>query len=189
MANLNKYEQAKRLRIDLIIFILIAALTMTSISAFNKYRSIDNLKEEITALKVQKEKVEKNNKKVAALEEEQSLKLNDGKVKQESQNFNDKFFNFNGWGGYVNQMKDLQREYPQLMNSKVVDITGTAIGIGKGPKSSYSSTFITSEEPNRIVELISQIKTTDNAEYRTQWYKVSEYENGRYDVIYAEHFK
>ena len=86
-------------------------------------------------------------------------------------------------------MKYLQKQFPNLKDSKVVDISGGKVGNGDSPESSYADDSFATNNKGELAQWITQTKKTPTAQSETLWLKISNYKNHQYDITKLKPYK
>lgn len=134
------------------------------------------------------EKIKLNNEKVEKQTEEQAEKLGIVTVQKQSKKFYDLFFNWNSWQRYTDNMLEIQNEFPQLQETAPVDITGTVVGTGASPISSYDSKSYVTSEQGKILTMIVQLRNTATTTTTTTWRGITHIDNSLLYVDELETF-
>lgn len=179
---LDTFEVASQRRRDVLLVILIITTVICVIMYFNRQGQINDLQSDIKDKQEKKTNVVKHNDEVKR--KQQVIDEQNGLAKTQSQakEFDDYFFNWDTWGDYTEGMHHLQKSFPNLKDSKVVDISGKKVGRGESPTSSYSDTGFTTRNKGELAQLITQTKKTPTAQTETLWLKISNYQNNQYDI-------
>ncbi|MCE5003485.1 hypothetical protein KJJ36_14025 [Staphylococcus pseudoxylosus] len=166
------------------IFIMLLAITLVFLilGLINSYNHNNSLREDIKKEKATMKQTKKENKKIEAKEMEDYKNLEIADVDNASNDFNDKFFNWDSWKTFSYNMKDLRTKYPNLEDNEDVDISGKSVGTGESPVSSFDSEKYTTTKKKEISEYIIQSKKYNDHKSQVIWQKVSNYENGKYDI-------
>ncbi|HHA5789755.1 TPA: hypothetical protein ACOBID_001796 [Enterococcus faecium] len=160
----NEITNAKKAIGILSIIVIICCIVL-----FQKKNAYDTNVKELEDLKSQQIEVIKNNQKVKAKQEAQYKELGNGEIKEQSREFFNLFYNWNSWEKYTKNMKEIQTEFPQLVKSSPVDISGTMVGTGDSPISSYTADYFTTSQKGKMVELITQTRNTPTTATTTFW--------------------
>jgi hypothetical protein len=86
-------------------------------------------------------------------------------------------------------MESLQKRYPNLEDSDIVDISGKSVGNGESPDSTYSSDIYPTDKKGQIAELITQTKSSEDSDTELVWYKVEDYDKGKYNISYLKPYQ
>ncbi|MGJ7589073.1 hypothetical protein [Staphylococcus shinii] len=168
--------------LSVIIAISIIVILFMSINLYNKYKEDDKIKNDILAMKKENKQTVKQNQKVDNMEKDQENELKISEVSNIAEKFNEKFFVWDTWESFSNNMKSLRASYPNLKDNDNVVIDGKDVGTGTSPESSYSTDIYTTENKQEIAELIKQNKNYEEKTTEKLWYKVSTYKDGEYDI-------
>lgn len=168
--------------LSVIITISIIVILFMSINLYNKYKEDDKIKDDILEMKKENKETEKQNQKIANMEKDQEKELQISEVSNIAEKFNGKFFVWDSWESFSNNMKGLRASYPNLKDNKNVVIDGKDVGTGTSPESSYSSEVYTTENKQEVAELIKQNKNYEDKTTEKLWYKISNYKDGKYDI-------
>ncbi|MDV4500163.1 hypothetical protein NNC41_10435 [Enterococcus faecium] len=136
---------------------------------FQKKNAYDNNVKELEELKNRQIEIVQNNQKVKAKQEEQYKELGNAEIKEQSKDFFNLFYNWNSWEKYTKNMEEIQKQFPQLVKSSPVDISGTMVGTGDSPISSYTADYYTTNQKGKMVELITQARNTPTTATTTVW--------------------
>ena len=150
----------------------------------SKENAYDNNVKELEDLKSKQIEVVKNNQKVKAMQEAQYKELGNAEIKEQSRKFFNLFYNWNSWEKYTKNMKEIQKEFPQIVKSSPVDISGTMVGTGNSPISSYTADYYTTNQKGKMVELITQTRNTPTTATTTIWRGVTSI--GENQLFYLE---
>lgn len=175
--------------LNVVITILIIVVLFMAINLYNKYQEDDKIKDDIQTIKEKNQKVKSHNKEVAALEKDQENKLQVEEVSNIATNFNDKFFIWDSWEKFSKNMENLRETYPNLKDNENVVIDGKDVGTGNSPNSDYESEQFISENKKEITEVIKQTKEYEEKSTEKIWYKVSNYNDGQYDITKFEDYE
>lgn len=186
---LRPADEARALRKDVLTVVLILSTITMVILLVVRSNEINQLKDDIQNKKEQKTAIVNHNKKVDKLEEAQLEKINLNDVKQEATKFNDLFFDWDTWAKYDGNMKKLQKNYPHIDDSDVVDISGEVVGHGRSPISTYDATYLTTANDKEITQFVEQEKEGVSDESSALWYIISDYKDGEYDIKYMKRYK
>lgn len=186
----DSIEEAYRLRRNVILSILIFCVAITGIYAYNQYSKANDLQQKVDKRLAYNKKVDKKNKKI----EDENIKLKKSigvyDTERSSKKFYDKFFVWNTWEQYLDNMKQLQLLYPQINDGKVVNIKGDKRGAGASPDSSYTKETFISKEKGETADIVTQNKQYfDGSESVAIWYVISKYENGKYDISHMKAYR
>ncbi len=191
MSNNNRdmmdYDDAKELRRNLITFVLLLGAFLVIVFWIVRQNDINNVKQDIEDKKAEKVKIEQYNKKVDEQSLEQSEKIGLADITKDMKKFNDLFYNWDSWKAYTDNMKELRSLYPRIDEGKVVNISGRDVGTGKSPKSSHTSDFYTTTNPNEIAVTVEQKKDGISDKSSAFWYIVGEKQNG--ETLDIKHMK
>ncbi|HAC5788989.1 TPA_asm: hypothetical protein GZX72_14280 [Listeria monocytogenes] len=187
MANNNKsddvYNDASRIRCNVITAILVFLVIVTGLFAYNQYKNVQDQQKKLDKQLAVNKKINKENEKT----QKENIKLQKQvgvyDTLTASKSFYDRFFDWSSWAEYLDNLEELRVEYPQIDKGKVVDISGDEIGGSSSPVSSYErQTFIGSKQ-GEIGEFVTQNKSYhDGTESKAIWYVVSEHKKGKYDI-------
>ncbi|HHX0046035.1 hypothetical protein L6D11_13965 [Staphylococcus aureus] len=186
----DSIEEAYRLRRNVILSILIFCVAITGIYAYNQYSKANDLQQKVDKRLAYNKKVDKKNKKI----EDENIKLKKSigvyDTERSSKKFYDKFFVWNTWEQYLDNMKQLQLLYPQINDGKVVNIKGDKRGAGASPDSSYTKETFISKDKGETADIVTQTKQYfDGSESVAIWYVISKYENGKYDISHMKAYR
>ncbi|TDL95516.1 hypothetical protein [Macrococcus carouselicus] len=183
MVNLSEYRENEIIsRLNLTILILLAAVLLLGIVTYNKSSYQHSLSDELTTKEKKRKEVTQENEKI----KQEQKKIDDSVGTQDviaaSEFFNDKYFVWSTWKMYSQNMNDLKTRYPNLESNKYVDISGMSVGTGNSPNSDYSVETYTTINNNEIAEIINQNRQYDDKVTKRLLYKVSTFEEGKYDI-------
>lgn len=164
--------------------ILSIIVILCCVVLFQKKNAYDNNVKELEDLKSKQIEVVKNNQKVKAMQEAQYKELGNAEIKEQSRKFFNLFYNWNSWEKYTKNMKEIQKEFPQIVKSSPVDISGTMVGTGNSPISSYTADYYTTNQKGKMVELITQTRNTPTTATTTIWRGVTSI--GENQLFYLE---
>lgn len=186
MSNKDNFNQdaeiAKDRRLNLLTIVL-GVIAIVLVGMFiHRFIQVNEVQSDIKNMKSEKKVNELHNKKVAKEQNDMLKKLGLGKVKSESNTFNNLFFDWSGWGEYTKNMEELQDKYPEIDKGDVVDISGRLVGNGEGPRSRYTSNVYTTSKQGEIAEFIEQNKSADDSRSKALWFKLSNYKDGNYNI-------
>lgn len=87
------------------------------------------------------------------------------------------FFDWNGWGGYSMNMREVSETFPHLQDDPRIDTEGIDVGFGNGPSSMHRVLQVsTGVEEGQVGYFIEQTKGgvvvdgTTREQQRTYWY-------------------
>lgn len=175
--------------LGVIISLLAIIVIIMGINLFNKYKEDDKIKKDIQTLQSKNEDVKKHNKDVDNKEKEQEKVLQIDTAMNNTTEFNDKFFVWDSWKTYSDNMKYLRNTFPNLEDNKNVVIDGKDVGTGTAPESTYESDAFVTENKNEVSELIKQSKSYDSKATEKLWFKVSNNKDGKYDITQFESYE
>lgn len=177
--NMMNYDDAKKLRRDLLTIILFVVAIFVVVFLIVRVNEINQLKDDIATAKEEKKAMENYNKKIDEQREKQTEKVGLKEVKEEMTTFNDLFFNWKTWGEYDENMKELRQLYPQIDEGSLVDISGKDVGSGQSPKSSYDEEYFTTTKESEIAEPVTQTKEGISDRSSTFWFIIGNKEEGK----------
>lgn len=172
-----------------VITVLVLVLIAASLMIWSNHNKEKKLKTEISKLETKKGNVERFNEKINNKQAQEDKRIGNIEVIQESEKFNKRYFDWATWGEFSNNMEYLKQKYPNLKNSNVIDISGKAVGNGDSPISSYSVKQYPTTHQGEIAEVLNQSKTTEDSEINVIWYKVQNYDKGKYSVTYFKPYE
>lgn len=181
MANNSKYMS--------VVIVLSLVLIGLGIYAFASYTKVKDVKDEIKQLESKKEDRKSYNKNIEKKQAETDKKVGNADVVRTATDFNEKFYNWTTWKEFSDNMDYLKKTYPNLEDSDIVDISGKAVGNGESPESSYTTEIYPTDKKGEIAELVTQEKTQNNLNTQLLWYKVSEYNKGKYEISYFKPYE
>lgn len=166
------------------IFIMLLTITLVFLifGLLNSYNHNNKLRDEIKNDKEIMAQTKKENKKIESQEKEDYKNLEIASVDNAANDFNNKFFDWDSWKTFSYNMKDLRTKYPNLEDNENIDISGKSVGTGESPVSSYDSEKYTTTKKKELAEYIIQSKKYDDHKSQVIWQKLSNYENGKYDI-------
>ncbi|CAG7915013.1 hypothetical protein SSCS72_02834 [Mammaliicoccus sciuri] len=153
-----------------------------SVNLYNKHKEFDETKNEIEQMKLENKNIKMANKKVDKKQEKINEELGIDRVSNQSETFNNLFFEWDTWEKFSNNMETIRKDYPAIQKGNVVNVDGKDVGTGNSPVSSYSADVFTTKEKNEVNEFITQRKTYDDKKTETIWQKNSVLINGEYDI-------
>lgn len=165
--------------------ILSIIVILCCVVLFQKKNTYDNNVKELEDLQSKQIEVIKNNQKVEVKQEAQYKELGNAEVKEQSREFFNLFYNWNSWEKYTKNMKEIQKEFPQLVKTSPVDISGTIVGTGNSPISGYTADYYTTNQKGKMVELITQTRNTPTTATTTIWRGVTRI--GENQLFYLDH--
>lgn len=174
---------------NIFIMLLSVIFIFMVLALINSYNHNNGLRDKIKKEKATVEQTKKDNKEILAREQSDNENLEIDNVEDATNNFNDKFFDWNTWEVFSNNMKDLRKTYPNLEDNKDIDISGKSVGTGESPVSSYDSEKYTTTNKQEIAEYIIQSKRYEDHKSQMIWQKVSDYDKGKYDITKFEKYE
>lgn len=168
--------------LGVIISLLVIVVIIMGINLFNKYKEDDKIKKDIQTLQSKNEEVKNHNKNVEDKENEQEKKIQIATATNSANEFNDKFFVWDSWKVYSDNMKYLRNTFPNLEENKNVKIDGKDVGTGDAPESNYEGNSYVTENKEEISEIIKQSKSYESKATEKLWFKVSNNKDGKYDI-------
>ena len=186
---LDTFEVASQRRKDVLTVILIITTVIVVVMMINRFNEVNKLQSEIKELKQERSVNIAHNKKIEKQQNEQTKKIGLEQVTNNAITFDNKFFDWTSWGEYTDNMKQLQKDFPNLKENKNVDISGGKVGNGDSPISKHSSEEFTTKNQNEIAQLITQSKNTQTSKSEALWLKVSNYDNNQYDITKMNTYK
>jgi len=187
--DLNMFEVASQRRKDVLVVILIIAVIICIAMYFNRQSQINQLHADIKDKQHQKTERIADNKKVDKKQKAINKEVGLQDVQSQAETFDENFFNWSSWGEFTDNMETLQKEFPNLKDSKVVDISGKQVGRGESPKSSYSDESFTTMNKNELAQKITQTKKTPTTQSEKIWFKISNTQHTTYDVTKMKPYK
>ncbi|EGQ2899975.1 hypothetical protein E6A67_01285 [Staphylococcus pseudintermedius] len=179
----HKYEEAQRLRRNVLTSILVLLVAIAGIFAYRQHASAQDIQSKVDKRIEQNNQMKKENKKVEAANDKLKKQIGIYDTDQASERFYDKFFVWSTWKEYMSNMKQLQVLYPTIEEGNVVNIKGDTRGAGVSPNSSYSRDSYIGKEKSQIGDIVKQTKVyPDGQETEAIWYIVSEYKDGKYNI-------
>lgn len=179
---LDVFEVASQRRRDILLVALIIAVIVCVAMYFNRQGQINELQSDIKTKEHKKSEMITYNKKIDKEQKAIDKKVGLDDVQSQAETFDDNFFDWSSWGEYTDNMKFLQKEFPNLKDNKNVDISGKVVGRGDSPRSSYSSDTFTTRNKDEIAQMITQTKKTPTTQSEKKWFKLSNTQNTTYDV-------
>lgn len=187
---LPDYDKVKKLRMDLLMFLLIVITGFVVVFCIVRHNEIENLKDDVKQAKAEKQLVQKYNKQIEKKQQKQLEEVGLKNVKNDMNTFNELFFNWNSWGEYSRNMKELRNLYPKIEKGDIVNISGKNVGSGESPESSYESDYLTTTNKNEISEVVNQSKDFNNGESNTLWFITGKEEDGEtLDITHMNHYR
>ncbi len=187
---LPDYDKVKKLRMDLLMFLLIVITGFVVVFCIVRHNEIENLKDDVNQAKAEKQSVQKYNKQIEKKQQKQLEEVGLKNVKNDMNTFNELFFNWNSWGEYSRNMKELRNLYPKIEKGDIVNISGKNVGSGESPESSYESDYLTTTNKNEISEVVNQSKDFNNGESNTLWFITGKEEDGEtLDITHMNHYR
>ncbi|EZV57624.1 hypothetical protein V074_02579 [Staphylococcus aureus 2010-60-1240-1] len=181
-SDVDVFERSKYLRRNALLLILVVIVIVSGVFAFNQFKEVQQNQKELSAKQDKAKKTEVNNKKIAKENEELFKKIGTYDTLMATKDFYDKFYNWNSWEQYANNMKVLQNTYPNIDDGDVVDISGKDVGTGSSPESSYTEKNYVGTEKGQIGQFITQTKKYEDREGTAIWYIVSDYKDGKLNI-------
>ncbi|WP_145460805.1 hypothetical protein [Staphylococcus haemolyticus] len=179
----NTYEQAKRLRRNVITTVLIVIAIIAAVFAYKQYQNVKENEKLLKERHAQIEKVQRHNKEIEKKDVALQKKVGIYETAESSADFYDKFFNWSSWQQYADNMKRLRTLYPQIDEGKVVNISGNKRGASASPDSSYERQTYVGKEKGQIGELVTQTKSYDDGtESKAIWYIISNKKDNKFDI-------
>lgn len=150
--------------------------TITGGLALDRVGEINDVKSSIeTRQKESEERIAKNQE--AEQNYETKLKsLGLESANENAEHFIELFFNWEGWGPYAQNMKQIGEEFPATKEDSRIDTLGINTASGNGPSSTYTIDRITTGEENgQVGYFITQTKSNiaingSLSDQRTFWY-------------------
>lgn len=187
---LPDYDKVKKLRMDLLMFLLIVITGFVVVFCIVRHNEIENLKDDVKQAKAEKQSVQKYNKQIEKKQQKQLEEVGLKNVKNDMNTFNELFFNWNSWGEYSRNMKELRKLYPKIEKGDIVNISGKNVGSGESPESSYESDYLTTTNKNEIAEVVNQSKDFNNGESNTLWFITGkEKDEETLDITHMNHYR
>lgn len=187
--DLDYLEVASQRRRDVLLVILVIASIICIAMFFNRQSQINKLESDIKDKEHKKTEMVAHNKKIDEKQKEIDREVGLEDVQSQAETFDKNFFNWNSWGEFTDNMKALQKEFPNLKDSKVVDISGKEVGKGESPKSSYSDEAFTTKNKGELAQLITQSKKTPTTQSEKLWLKMSNTNNTTYEITKMKPYK
>ncbi|MFB3208879.1 hypothetical protein PF233_13260 [Staphylococcus pseudintermedius] len=179
----HKYEEAQRLRRNVLTSILVLLVAITGIFAYRQHASAQDIQSKVDKRVEQNNQIKKKNKEVEAANDKLKKQIGIYDTDHASKRFYDKFFVWSTWKEYMSNMKQLQVLYPTIEKGNVVNIKDDTRGAGVSPDSSYSKDSYIGKEKSQIGDIVKQTKVyPDGQETEAIWYIVSEYKDGKYNI-------
>lgn len=111
-------------------------------------------------------------------------------VQEDANVFLNLFFDWNGWGGYSMNMREVSETFPHLQDDPRIDTEGIDVGFGNGPTSMHRVLRVsTGEEEGQVGYFIEQTKGgvvvdgTTREQQRTYWYFLYDDTDGQLNII------
>lgn len=111
-------------------------------------------------------------------------------VQEDANVFLNLFFDWNGWGGYSMNMREVSETFPHLQDDPRIDTEGIDVGFGNGPTSMHRVLRVsTGEEEGQVGYFIEQTKGgvvvdgTTHEQQRTYWYFLYDDTDGQLNII------
>lgn len=178
MGNNNKFVT--------LIIILVLAIGFLGLLVMNSHFKVQGIKDDISKLEAKKEDRDKTNDKINKAQDEENKRVGNGEVTTNAKYFNDKFYKWSSWNEFSDNMEDLRNKYPNLEDSDIVDISGKAVGNGESPESDYSTDMYPTDKKGQIAELVTQTKTSEDSDTELVWFKIEDYDKGKYNITYLK---
>lgn len=183
-------EETYRLRRNLILTILIVCVVISAIYAYNQFSKANDLQKKVDSRIEKNKKVDLENKKIdkANIQLKKDVGIYD--TEQSSTKFYDKFFVWNTWQEYLDNLKQLRLLYPQIEEGKTVDLKGDKRGAGASPDSNYSKKTFIGKSKSETGDFVTQTKRYDDgSETQAIWYVISNHNKGKYDITYMKAYR
>ncbi|MEX2935963.1 hypothetical protein [Staphylococcus saprophyticus] len=181
MENNNKFTS--------LVVILIIVVGFMGILTLVSNQKLANIKDDITKLEAKQKERNQYNDKIKEQQKEEDARVGNDRVTTNAKYFNDKFYNWSSWNEFSDNMENLKKRYPNLEDSDIVDISGKSVGNGESPESTYSSDIYPTDKKGQIAELITQTKSEDETDTELVWFKVEDYDNGKYNISYLKPYQ
>ncbi|MBI5973926.1 efflux RND transporter permease subunit [Staphylococcus caledonicus] len=179
----DKFEEASRLRRNVVTSVLAVLVVIAGIFAYQQYTSAQEMQSKVDKRIEQNNKMNKENKKVEEANDELKKQIGVYDTDQSSKKFYDKFFNWSTWKEYMSNMKQLQVLYPSIEEGNVVNIKGDKRGASASPESSYSRESYIGKEKSQVGDIVKQTKMyPDGEETEAIWYIISDYKDDKYNI-------
>lgn len=172
-----------------LLIILILTIVFLGLLVMNSNHKVQNIKDDIQKLEAKQKDREQTNEKINNEQLKENKRVGNERVMTNSKLFNDKFYNWASWDEFSDNMENLKKRYPNLEDSEIVDISGKAVGNGESPESSYSSDIYPTDKKGQVAELIKQTKSTEETDIELLWFKISDYEDGKYNISYLKPYQ
>lgn len=186
---LDVYEVASQKRKDVLIVLLIIAVIICTAMFFNRQSQINQLHSDIKDKQHKKTEMMVYNKDIDKKQKAIDKEVGLDDVESQAEKFDEKFFDWRSWGEFTDNMQYLRKEYPNLKDSKVVDISGHDVGRGESPKSDYSDESFTTRNKGELAQLITQSKKTPATQSEKLWLKISNTNHTTYDITTMKPYK
>lgn len=181
MENSNKFTT--------LVIILILVVGFMGLLTMGSHHKVKNIKHDIAKLEDKQKARNQQNDKIAKQQEAEDKRVGNKRVATNAKYFNDKFYNWSSWNEFSDNMESLQKRYPNLEDSDIVDISGKSVGNGESPDSTYSSDVYPTDKKGQIAELITQTKSSEDSDTELIWYKVEDYDKGKYNISYLKPYQ
>ncbi|WP_215395369.1 hypothetical protein [Staphylococcus aureus] len=179
----DEYEEAQRLRRNVVTSVLFVLVAIAGIFAYQQHANVQDIQSKVDKRIEQNNKIKQENKKITSANDELKKQVGIYDTDKSSGKFYDKFFKWSTWKEYMANMEQLQVLYPSIDKGKVVNIKGDTRGAGASPESSYSRESYISEEKTQTGDIVHQSKNyPDGKETEAIWYVISDYKDGKYNI-------
>ncbi|WP_267239609.1 hypothetical protein [Staphylococcus aureus] len=186
----DKYEEAYRLRRNVVTSVLLVIAVIVCIFAYQQHANVKDIQSKVDKRMEQNNKVKQENKKVEEANMKLKKRIGIYNTDQSSKKFYDKFFNWSTWKEYMSNMKQLQVLYPKVEEGKVVNIKGDKRGAGASPESSYTRDSFVGTKDSQIGDIVKQSKAyPDGKETEAIWYIISDYKDDKYNITYMKSYR
>ncbi|MGK9289336.1 hypothetical protein [Staphylococcus warneri] len=177
------YEEAKRVRRNVVTTVLIVLLLIAIAYAYHQYQNRLEAQNLLDKRIAYNKEIKKHNDKVDAFNKQLEKDVGVYETKQATNEFYNYFFDWDSWSQYRDNMAELRKMYPNIDKGKVVNISGDKIGAGVSPTSTHSTTSFIGDKEGRVVDFVEQSKSyQDGTETKAIWYVISDYKDGKLDI-------
>lgn len=186
MNNLTKQEELKITRvistIAVVLIIIMGGLT------WHNYKQSKKMVNQYNAKVAAVSKISKYNNEVDQKNTYNSAKSGAAETMKNDAYFINKFYNWNSWEEYTENMKLLRDKFPNIAKEKVVDVTGMAVGNGSSPMNKANYNAYLTPKRGEVINIINQSSQFVSSASTTTWFVKTQMENNKYSIESAHKY-
>ena len=161
------------------IVVILFGLVRLTMSNIHKKPQLETEYQEKVLLK---EKRKKENKEINKLNRQNQIDPMSEASVERANDFFDKYFIWNSWKEYSNNMKLLRKDFSNVEKEHVVDISGMDVGSGNSPSSSYSKDADYVIDDGLVMSTYTQTKNFDAEVTTTKWLAIYKSQGKSLDI-------